>query len=431
MQLRSIFHKIVAKRSFVISKSLWQVGWLLAATVIAGGFNYLANVLVGKLLGPEEYGVYAALLAFSLILSAPMGVIQTLVANYSARYTATSGDMGKLGALLNSTWRLLLPWAIGGALIIALISSLIAGFLQITSTFPVILLGLTLLPIVLFPVVLGALQGLQRFGKYGWGQITAATLRLLFGVGFILLGWGVSGALLGSVLAGLGAFLLGWWWLRDIRSGSPAPEIERTKKQDVGLEVSRFSAIVVLSMLAFMVLMNIDTIAVKSRFLPLEAGLYSAVATIGRVVLYVSTAVVTLMFPRVAGEHAQGNPTSRLALRALLVTVGLSCIGLLIFALSPELVMRLLFGQQFLGEAALLVPYSIAMLLLAVVNVWMLYFLAVQEKFYTVFLLAGAALVFFVLFTFQLSLTDVVWVLTICNASLVLVGGWLLWRRND
>jgi len=181
-------------------------------------------------------------------------------------------------------------------------------------------------------------------------------------------------------------------------------------------------------MLAFMVLMNIDTIAVKSRFLPLEAGLYSAVATIGRVVLYVSTAVVTLMFPRVAGEHAQGNPTSKLAWRALLVTVGLSCIGLLIFSFRPELIMRLLFGQQFLGEAALLVP---AMLLLAVVNVWMLYFLAVQEKIYTIFLLVGAILIIAVLFTLQLSLTGVVWTLTLCNGGLVLAGGWLLWRRND
>jgi len=216
LQTRSMFRIFAEKFSVDMGNSLFQVGWLLAATIIAGGFNYLANVLVGKLLGPEAYGIYgifAALLAFSLILSAPMGVIQTIVANYSARYAATSSSLGRLGAVLNSTWRLLLPWAFGGALIIALLSGFIAGFLKIPST--LILLGFSFLPIVLFPVVLGALQGLQRFGKYGWGQITAATLRLLFGVGFILLGWGVSGALLGSVLAGLGAFLLGWWWLRD------------------------------------------------------------------------------------------------------------------------------------------------------------------------------------------------------------------------
>ena len=78
-RVRSVIRGFTAKFSGGAGNSLYQVSWLLAATIIAGGFNYLANVYVGKLLGPEEYGVYAALLAFSLILSAPMGVIQTIV----------------------------------------------------------------------------------------------------------------------------------------------------------------------------------------------------------------------------------------------------------------------------------------------------------------------------------------------------------------
>ncbi|MCJ7661715.1 MAG: hypothetical protein MUO67_21420, partial [Anaerolineales bacterium] len=318
-----------------------------------------------------------------------------------------------------------------GALLIALGSSLIAGFLHIPSPVPVIILGFSLLPAVLLPVALGGLQGLQRFGRYGWGQISATVLRLFAGIGFVLLGWGVTGALAGGVLAGLGAFLLGWWWLRDVHSGSTTTEVERPEQPSLGNELSHFSAIVILSMVSFMVLIYIDTIAVRSRFLPLEAGLYSAVATIGRIVLYIPTAVVALMFPRVAGQHAQGRPTTALARHALLVTAGLCGLGVLAFLARPNLIMRLLFGQQFLGEAALLAPYSVAMLLLALVNVWMLYFLAVQETRYTVFLLTGAVLLLVVLFTASLSLTGMVWVLIACNGSLVLAGGWVLWRRND
>ena len=61
-QLRNSVQGVVTARLKNQRSAVWQVGWLLAATVIAGGFNYLANVFVGKLLGPEEYGVYAALL---------------------------------------------------------------------------------------------------------------------------------------------------------------------------------------------------------------------------------------------------------------------------------------------------------------------------------------------------------------------------------
>jgi O-antigen/teichoic acid export membrane protein len=358
-------------------------------------------------------------------------VIHTVVANYSARFAATSNNLGRVGVLLKSAWRTLLPWAVGGALLVALASGLIADFLHIPTPVPVIVLGFSLLPAVLLPVALGGLQGLQRFGRYGWGQISGAVLRLSLGIGFILLGWGVTGALLGGVLAGLVAFALGWWWLRDVRSAPPLPEVERSEQPSLSNELSRFSVIVILSMLGFMVLMNIDTIAIKNQFQPLEAGLYSAVATIGRVVLYIPAAVVTFMFPRVAEQHAQGYPTVPIARRALLVTVGLCVLGVLFFSIRPDLIMRTLFGQQFLGEAALLVPYSIAMLLLAMVNVWMLYFIAIQETRFTFFLLVGAFLLLAALFVLPLSLRGVIWVMAFCNGGLVLGGEWLLRRRSD
>jgi len=408
--------------------TLLQGGWLLAATVVAGGFNYLANVLVGKLLGPEEYGAYAALLALSLVLGAPVGVIQTVVANYTARLAAASSDLGSVGALLKSARRTLLPWAIGGALLIALGSGIIATFLHIPSAMPVIVLGCSLLPTALLPVALGALQGLQRFGRFGGGQIATSVSRLGLGVGLILLGWGVSGALAGGVLAGLGTFLLGWWWLRDVHSA--ATEAELPAQPHLGNELSRFSTIVAFSTLAYMLLMNGDTITVKSRFPPLEAGLYSAVATVGRIVLFVPGAVVGLMLPRVAEQHARGRPTAALARRSQLATLGLCGLGALAFLAFPGLIMRLLFGAQFMGEAALLAPYGIAMLLLALVNVWTQYFLAVQESRYALFLLTGASLLLVALFAVPLSRAGVVWALIACNGGLVLAGEWLLRHRK-
>lgn len=410
--------------------SLWQVGWLLAATVIAGSFNYLANVLVGKLLGPEEYGIYAALLAFSIILGAPTSVIHTIVANYCARFAATSSSFRQVNTLLRSALRSLLPLGVAGVILIAIFSGLIATFLHIPSFVPVVVVGFSLLPTVLLPVSLGGLQGLQRFGRYGSAQIASGGLRLILGIGLVLLGWGVAGALAGGILAGLGAFMLGWWWLQDVVTGPRNQEAEKPGKSILRKELSSFSANVILAVLSFMVLTYIDTIVVKNRFAPLEAGLYSATATIGRVVLYAPMAVVTFMFPRIAGEHAQGNSTARPVRLAMLVTAGLCSLGVLIFSIRPELVMGLLFGQQFLGEAALLVPYTIAMLLLALVNVWMYYFLAVQESRYTLFMLVAAVLVIIVLFSLPLSLRGVVWTLAICAAVLVLAGEGLLRFRH-
>jgi O-antigen/teichoic acid export membrane protein len=93
--------------------------------------------------------------------------------------------------------------------------------------------------------------------------------------------------------------------------------------------------------------------------------------------------------------------------------------------------MQWLFGSQFLGEAALLGQYSLAMLLLALVNVWAQYFIAVQETRYAWLLLGASVIQLAVLFLVPLSLNGVVWWLIVCNAGLVLAGEWLLRYRKS
>ena len=155
---------IVSRLSTGVNKSLLQVGWLLAATIIAGGFNYLANVMVGKLLGPEDYGVYASMIALSVIFGSPAGVIRTIIANYSARFAATSSNLGRVGAILLTARKTLLPWAISGVILVILGSGFINDFLNISKPTPVIVVGFTLIPAVLMPVAFGGLQGLQSTG---------------------------------------------------------------------------------------------------------------------------------------------------------------------------------------------------------------------------------------------------------------------------
>jgi O-antigen/teichoic acid export membrane protein len=269
------------------------------------------------------------------------------------------------------------------------------------------------------------LQGLQRFGPLGGGQIATAALRLGIGVGLILLGGGVSGALAGSVLAGLGAFGLGCWWLRDVYRAADTTAAGRYSPN----ALFRFSLNVVLSTLGLLLLMNGDLLAVKSRFPPLEAGLYSAVVTLGRIVLFIPGAVVALMFPKVAGRYASGQPTAGLAWRSLLAVIGLCGCAALILLAGPRLIVQWLYGPQFLGQAALLGRYGVAMLLLALVNVWAQYFMAIQEARYAWLLVGMSVLQAVALFCAPLSLTGVIWCLTGCNGLLVLAGAWLL--RNQ
>jgi O-antigen/teichoic acid export membrane protein len=56
---------------------------------------------------------------------------------------------------------------------------------------------------------------------------------------------------------------------------------------------------------------NCDIVLVKHFFVPKEAGVYAAVAMVGRVIFAFSSSVVNSMFPLVAGTKDEEEKTSR------------------------------------------------------------------------------------------------------------------------
>jgi O-antigen/teichoic acid export membrane protein len=173
---------------------MFQGLWLLMATLLTGVLNYLANMLVGRLLNPADYGIYAALLSLFTALTALTGVAQTLVTSYTARFTANQDWL----ALRGLVW-MALRWLVvtGGlaALIILLIAGPLSQALQIATHWPVRMVSIAMLPMVLAPLGLGVLRGQLRFGVYGWAQVVGAAARLVGGAILVWLGMGVVGAI--------------------------------------------------------------------------------------------------------------------------------------------------------------------------------------------------------------------------------------------
>jgi O-antigen/teichoic acid export membrane protein len=390
---------------------------MLIATVIAGILNYLSNVFVGRMLGPADYSVFASLLSLSMILTVVTGVVQTVVTNYVARLRSR-GAMSEVGTLTAYLLRRLLPWGIGGALVLSLVSKPLAAFLQMPSLWPVVVIGTFLIPTAVLPAVNGVLRGLQRFGALGGTQISAAVFRLTAAVGLIGLGLGATGAVASLPFAGLGAFALGMFFLSDVlrqRREGAAPELS-------GLFEYSFHA--ALATICFAVLTHSDVIMVKSRFPPTDAGLYSAVTTLGKTVFWLSGAVVMLLLPKATELHARGRSVVGLVRKSLLSVI-LLCGGVTtVFFLFPSLIVGTFFGEQYLANASLLGLYGLAMTFYSLANVWLFYFLAVQEKRYSYVLLAGAILQVVLLTILPLNLTTVVGVLLGVGVCLFVTGIW-------
>ena len=74
--------------NMISKKTLKEGGIVFSAAIIGGFLNYLFNIIVGRLLGPGEYGAVVSLFSVLVIISVPIATIQTVIAKYTADFNA-------------------------------------------------------------------------------------------------------------------------------------------------------------------------------------------------------------------------------------------------------------------------------------------------------------------------------------------------------
>jgi O-antigen/teichoic acid export membrane protein len=87
-------------------------------------------------------------------------------------------------------------------------------------------------------------------------------------------------------------------------------------------------------------------VMVKHFFAPREAGVYAAIALVGRVLYFVSWSLVSAMFPITAGAPEQDSTSSVVAIPLGLVLM-ISAGFVAITAIIPHFIMHLVFGAAF------------------------------------------------------------------------------------
>ncbi len=115
---------------------------------------------------------------------------------------------------------------------------------------------------------------------------------------------------------------------------------------------------------------------VKHYFEPTEAGIYAAVALVGRLLYFATWSVTSAMFPISASSAAESDSRRVLAV-PLLFIAGLSTLFVVFLASFPGLIIRTLFGSDFhragAGVEQLLVMNAIATAVYAVCVVLITY----------------------------------------------------------
>ena len=365
-------------------RGVLAAGVVLAGVIAVNGGNYAANLISARYLGPAAYGDLVALLALSALVGLPLGALQIFTSRYVARFSA-QGDMDATRFLARRGVRLTL---IGGiVLTVALDAAIpvIRSSLGIATTLGILLVNVLALPNLVTPVVWGVVQGLQRFRVLSASMAAGTFVRLVVLVPLLAAGAGVSGAL-GAALIGSIASLaiplivLRAWFAPPQTAGERVPT----------REAATYLVPVAVGILAITSLSSIDVLVAKASFGGATAGVYGSASLIGRLVLYIPTAIVTVLLPKVAARSAAGRETARLLAMSLAVTLVIGGIATATYAGLSHFIVSAAFGKKYEAAGSLLWMFAVAMTAYAIMNVFLYYHLGRGNTRVAWFLLAGA-----------------------------------------
>ncbi|NJE03857.1 capsular biosynthesis protein [Thermococcus sp. MV11] len=344
---------------------------MMIAMTLSNFFNYLYQLLVGRLLTPQEYGELFSLLSLFYILSVLFTTINTSITKFTLIY-GVRGEYGKIKAILINASRDFATLGMGMYGVLVLLSPFISKFLRIENNIFIVILFASMPFGLILPVYQGTLRGLQRFGALGVSVSSWAFFKLLFGFGLVLLGYGVLGGIIGVFLAHVATFVITLIFLRDLF------DYEYDGLVDIG-KIVQYGGLTFLVTFAYTTMWNIDVIFVKHYLSPLEAGYYSAISVLGKIALFAPGAIGVVVFPKTAERYERGEQHFHLLLKALVLASLISGSVVLIYALFPEFIITFVYGEKYLGVAPYLWKYGLAMTFFALSGVIINYLLSIAE----------------------------------------------------
>jgi O-antigen/teichoic acid export membrane protein len=348
---------------------------MVGLTLLASIANYASNVIFSRLLSPESYGDLTALIAFSVIAAVPTGAAQTVVAERIAVLSAL-GQHDRVRYLIRHAVAHIgaIAFVLGALYVLCI--PLVARALNLQTVGPAIALAPLLVLSFFLPVAFGVLQGMERFVALGGVILIVSLSRILVGVPWTLAGGGAGGPLGGSAigcLLGLGAtaYLCRHHLLRGGTGAARAGVRRRPDRRT-------FAAACVF--VGFALISNLDVLLAKLCLSAHAAGEYAALVTVEKIVIFLPGAVAVVMVPNAARErHRDGSAGRVLRIAALLVAVTTLLVAVPA-ALAPRLLLRLMFGANYVGAAGGVLPIVCAGTCLALLYLLVVYTVAIQDR---------------------------------------------------
>jgi O-antigen/teichoic acid export membrane protein len=331
---RSLSGHSVVKNSMVV----------MAGSVLSNILAYAYHVLVARMLGPTQYGELGALISIFYIINVPSGVMQNGLTKYFAVLKARD-EPGQAKKLYVKSIGMLTAIGLVGLVLAALLMSPIAQFLHLTQAQNVVLLYLMFFTTLITVPGSSVFSGFQKFTQLTLLTNFQGIMRIVFG--FLAAPFGVAWSVAATVMANFFLFLAGFIPLRFLlQAHSKNLQVSKVKALKYALPMS-------VAFLGVTALYSVDVVLVKHFFSSYEAGIYSSLSVLGKIIFFASFAITSVIFPTIAERHEKGEPYRTLMFAGAGVVAIISIVVTAFYIIFPLLTVRLLFGPSYDGA----VPY--------------------------------------------------------------------------
>ncbi len=333
---------------------------LLLSTGVVAATNLVYNIVIARILGASGFGHASALYTLLMLTAAVTLSFQIVTSKFIARSSETAVQAQIYATLLRRSWQV----GVGVGILIAASSRFFQSYFNLPAQRDLVLLAIAAVVYIPLGVRRGRMQGLYDFRGLAINVVFEVGVKL--GSTLLLLHFmmGVTGVMTAVLLSIIAAYI----------AGKPEAEYEVAPKP---IRIAPFGEGMqaMLYFLGQVILSNLDIVLVKHYFPPWEAGIYAAVALVGRVVFMLSWSVVSSMFPVSASRtHRQEG---RSALYTALIFVGTATSTFIAaVALAPEVVWTTLLGKLFLLNTSfskLLTEYAVMTGIYCIAVVVMMY----------------------------------------------------------
>lgn len=319
---------------------------LLLGSALTAGINFAYNVAVARLLGPTAFGHATVVYTILTLISAVTLSFQIVPAKVVAQQSTPEGKSAVYRDFHRGAW----GFGLLVALILFIFRAGVTNFLKLPSPILVDLIAIG----AAFYVPLGSRRGYMQ-GAYGFRALSASmvlegAVRLGGSLLMVFLGWGVKGVIAANAAAIAVAYF------------AALPKLTGSAPNQIRLIYAIRESIQALVFFAGQVLINnCDIVLVKHFFSPSMAGLYAAVAMVGRMIFSFSQSVVNSMFPLVAGTGEEERRDLKVIATALLLVMGIGCSIALVLRLIPASLWTSFLGRGFAVSGEYGLPYLLSL----------------------------------------------------------------------